>query len=166
MNCNHCGMPINKKSSAINRAEKIGAPMYCNKTCFGLSRRNKNPQSESEKKEAKRIYDANRRIQKAEEIRAKKRAYYAANHDREKERISRKKRMPLHVLYCQRPEYVEYKKQYDRERIAKMFFGEFADAALILQDVEKEIAAKATRYEVYLTNGTINKALMRRRSMK
>lgn len=165
MNCAQCGKPLNKSASAANRAEKTGAQLFCNKVCFGLSRRNKNPPTEAERKEAKRIYDANRRVEKAAELKAKKAAYYAANHDREKERQRRKKRMHLHVAYCQRPEYRERKKEYDRKRRADQLFGEFSESALLLQDMELEIADRATKYEIYLTNGTINKALMRRRAL-
>jgi len=124
-----------------------------------------NPPSDAERKEAKRIYDAKRRKDKAAEIKAAKAAWYAANHDREKEREYRRKNMHKHVEYCQRPEYKEWKKEYDKQYRARKKFGDFADAALLLRDIENEITKQATRYEIYLTNGTINKAQIRRRQL-
>lgn len=165
--CAHCGEVTLKAVGAVNRARDKGSGLYCDKTCFGLSRRLTNPPTEAERKEDKRLYDANRRAAKCEEILAKKRAYYYAN----KERINaeqaayRAKHMDRHVAYCQQPEYKEWKREYDRRYRAVRDFGEFSDAALLLLDIEQEISEKATRYEVYQANGTLNKAQTRRRSL-
>lgn len=163
--CAHCDNEVKQSISAINRAHKNGLPIFCNKTCFGLSRRLKNPPTLEQRKESKRIYDAKRRIEKIEEIREKKRIYYANNHDREKEREYRKNNMWKHVEYCRNPEYKKYKSKYDRRYRAIKYYGEYAESALILLDLENELDARATRYEIYSTNGTLNKALKRRREL-
>lgn len=118
-------------------------------------------------KKYKSEYDAKRRIEKGEIIKAHKRAFYAANHDRieAKNKIYRAKHMARHVAYCQRPEYKEWKSEYDRRLRATKQFGEFAESFLMLQDIEKEIDTRATRYEIYSSNGTLNKSLQRKRAL-
>ena len=71
--------------------------------------------------------------------------------------------MPKHVEYCRRPEYRASKREYDRKHRAQQDFGPFAEAALILGDLDAEIATRASRYEIYSANGTLNKALRRKR---
>jgi hypothetical protein len=163
--CHACGSAIEKAVSAINRA--AGGPMFCNKVCFGISRRLANPPTVAERKEAKRLYDEKRRAEKRDEINAKKLAHYYANREqiKVKQTAYRAKHMARHVAYCQRPEYKEWKSEYDRRHRAKKQFGEFAESALLLQDVEKQIDQLATRYEIYQANETLNKAQTRRRSL-
>lgn len=163
--CPQCGVEFEATTGALNRALTIGAPLYCGRECAGLARRLKNPPTAAERKEAKRIYDARRRIEKADEIRAKKREYFKRTYDPEKAAEERKEKMPRHIEYCRRPEYKAWKRDYDKRHLAKKKFGEFAEAALMLQDIEREIDQQATRYEIYRTNGTLNKAQTRRRSL-
>lgn len=165
MTCNHCKKPIFKPISAVNRAAREGRPLYCNRECAGLGRRLKKPPTAEERKEAKRLYDANRRLVLADRIKAEKRAYYQANRDPDRERAYRKTRMPYHVEYCRRPEYRAYKATYDRQYLARKQFGEFADAALILRDIEAEISSRMTRTEIYQVNGTLNKTQVRKRAL-
>lgn len=163
--CPQCGTEFEAKTGALNRAQKIGAPLYCGRECAGLARRLKNPPTEAERKDAKRLYDARRRVEKADEIREKKREYFKRTYDPEKAAKERKLKMPRHVEYCRRPEYKAWKSDYDKRYRTRKEFGEFAEAALMLQDIEREIDQQATRYEIYRANGTLNKALMRRRSL-
>lgn len=167
MHCHQCGAVLNRCASHVNRSVKQGRPMFCNKSCFGLSRRRANPPTEAERKAAKQAYDAIRRLAKHEEIIAKKRAHYIANRERilAEQTVYRKAHMHRHVAYCQRPEYREWKSAYDARYKAAKHFGEFAEAAMLLRDIEQEIEKRATRYEVYMTNGTINKAQTRRRAL-
>jgi len=122
-----------------------------------------NQPTEAERKEAKRLYDARRRVEKADEIRAMKREYFKRTYDPVKAAAERKAKMPQHVEYCRRPEYKVWKCDYDKRYLARKKFGEFAEAALLLQDIEREICEHSTRYEIYRTNGTLNKAQTRRR---
>ena len=151
----------------LNAAAKISAPLYCGKACAGLARRRKIPLTVEQRKEAKAEYDKDRRKRLSDEIKEHKRGYYIANHERilAQMTVARKKRMPKHVEYCRQPKYKVYKREYDRAFRAKKMFGPFADAFLVLQDIEQEVAARMTKYEIYATNGTLNKALVRRRNL-
>ncbi len=132
---------------------------------MGLAKRLVNPPSDAEKKAQKAAYDAEYRARNNARLKARKSAYYQRTHDPVREAEIRKRNMPRHVAYCQRPEYRVKKAVYDRQHLAHKAFGEFAEAALLLQNVEKEIASRATRYEIYQMNGTLNKAQTRRRAL-
>lgn len=165
--CKQCGAPVLQKAGAINRALKHGKPLYCDRVCAGLSRRHLVPLSEAERKEAKRMYDAKRRSDLGDDIRAQKRAFYhATKHDRkELYAAQRKARAHLHAEYIRRPEYRAWKANYDRAYCARKDFGEFAEAALLLRQIDSEIEGRASNYEIRLQNGTLNKALSRRRAL-
>lgn len=162
MNCQHCGEVITQSIGAINRAVRAGRPLYCNRVCASLGRRK--PTTLEEKKVAKQLYDIAYRARNHEHYKAKKRAYYQRTRDPEKERIRRKANMHKHVAYCRRPEYRQYKHEYDRQRQAKQF-GEFAESWLLLRNIEQQIEERMDRYQINLTNGTINKAQTRRRAL-
>ena len=166
--CPHCHNPFEAKTAHVNRAAKIGAPLYCGRVCAGLARRLKNPPTDEQRRAAKSAYDAKRRNgPKRSEILAKKLKHYYANHERIKAEHAeyRAAHMQRHVEYCRQPEYRAKKSEYDRRRRADMNFGDFAEAALLLADIDREIAEHASKYEIYLTNGTINKAQQRRRAL-
>jgi hypothetical protein len=163
--CKHCGAEVQQAQNQINRALREGRPLFCNRVCAGLSRRLVNPPTEAERKAAKAAYDARRREVLAERIKAEKRAHYQRTRDPIKEAAIRKARMHLHVEYCRRPEYKAWKAEYDQRHRARKQFGEFADAFLLLLDLDREIGERATNYEIRLANGTINKAQQRRRAL-
>lgn len=156
-----------KETGLINRASKIGAPLYCNRECAGAGRRVF--RTASERQAAKAEYDRQRRVERGEEIRRQKReAYHAslatdAESVRQRQRAYRQANMARHVEYCRRPEYREQKQVYDQRRRDQQCFGDFAEAAAVLRDLETEISRRATRYEIYSENGTLNKALQRKR---
>lgn len=158
--CAHCGKQSTTTSGAFNRAQKLGMRLFCGRICFGLGRR-KN-RTTADKKEAKRLYDQQYRSNNLDTIKAKKAAYFQATYDPQAAKVERRKRAHLHVEYCRRPEYRAYKKDYDRKRRAAEF-GEFADSYELLSLIESEIKSRATRYEIYQANGTLNKSLNRRR---
>jgi hypothetical protein len=166
--CDHCGAELHKQPSAINRAAAVGARLFCNRTCAGLARRS--GKSAEQKKAEKAAYDAKRRTELADQIKTQKREIYLRNREhylrQHTEYRNRPENVARHNAYCRRPEYVAEKREYDRRRRAVKQFGEeFAESFLLLQDIEKEIDSRATRYEIYLANGTINKAQSRRRAL-
>lgn len=163
--CAQCTKEFEADSGRINRAKKERAPLYCDRTCAGLARRLKNPPTLAERKAAKSTYDRAYRERNAAQRKRQKAAYYQRTRDPKKEAERRAKRMHLHVAYCQRPEYKAYKRDYDKRYRAKQEFGAFAEAALLLGELEQQLEQRATRYEIYRTNGTLNKALMRRRAL-
>lgn len=158
VHCHYCGVVVQQSQSSINRAVRQGKPIYCDRECAGMARR----VPLSEKKEAKRLYDAQRRTEKAAEISAKKRDYYQRTRDPEKERVRGQAGMARHVEYCRRPEYVASKAAYDLERRAKEY-GPYADAYLLLLDLEREIRSRATSYERRKARGYYTRAAQQRR---
>lgn len=156
--CAYCGSEVKQSQGSIRRAIREGRPLYCNRVCFGLARR----VPLNQKKESKRIYDALRRVDKAAEIRAKKKAYYQRTRDPTEEHKRRRANMGRHVEYCRQPEYRAYKSDYDRQHRAKQY-GEFAEAYLLLLDLEREIRSRATRYERLKARGYYTRAAQQRR---
>ena len=159
--CKHCSKRVRQSVGAVNRALKIGAPLYCDRKCAGLARRVYKPKAQ--KIAEKRLYDMEYRRKNRRLLKAKKRAYFQRTYDPAKAAAERKARMHLHVAYCRQPSYRRWKRRYDRKYRAQKMFGPFADSFLILQRLEKEIDSRMSRYEVYAANGTLNKALNRRR---
>lgn len=165
--CAHCGERSFKPVGAVNRAKARGAPLYCNRECAGLGRQ-KHKTAEQIKAE-KADYDRQRRAKLAERLRMEKAAYYRAKVAadpggvRAQERAYRQTRKAAHAEYCRRPEYRDWKSSYDRKYRAQKDFGPFAEAALVLRDLEGEITRRATRTEIYAENGTLNKTQRRKR---
>jgi hypothetical protein len=157
-NCGYCGAVVPQPQRAIRRAIREGKPLYCDRECAGLARR----VSVEQKKEAKRLYDAQRRVERAAELRAEKAAYYQRTRDPVKEREVRRKNMGRHVEYCRRPEYRAYKADYDQQYRANEY-GEFAEAYLLLLDLEREIRSRASSYERRKARGYYTRSAQQRR---
>jgi hypothetical protein len=159
--CAYCGKGALKENSAIARARRGGFTLYCDRTCAGKGRSFFLPPSQ--RKAEKATYDADYRRKNRTMLKAKKAARHKRTYDPEKAREERKANMPRHVEYCRRPAYRKYKAQYDRHRRAKQQFGEFWEAALILQEIEGEVLSRATRYELDMANDRLNKKKRRSR---
>lgn len=159
--CPECKCNTEKPNGQYNRAVRAGLPIYCGKKCAGIARR-KNKTRE-QRKEEKRIYDMAYRAKNKEMLKVKKSTYYKLNHNPEKEAEYRKANMARHIEYCRRPEYKEWKQQYDRRFRAKKLYGEFWESSLVLNDIETEILSRASRYELDLLQGRLNKSALRRR---
>lgn len=158
--CDYCGQPHGKTAGAVNRANKINAPIYCNRTCAGMARRK--DKTAEQRKEEKRLYDEKYRAI-SPTLKTRKAAYYQKTHDPIKEAAKRKERMPYHVKYCRDPKYRAWKKNYDQQYLARKKYGEFAEAAIVLRQVEQEVRQRISREEIYIINGTLNKKQTRRR---
>lgn len=159
--CPQCHGIVDMQPNYVNRAKKNGLRLFCGRKCSGLARRKHVPIAE--KKRRKKEYDVLYRAANLREIKRKKAAYYQRPRDPEREREVRAQRMHLHVEYCRRPEYRQYKHRYDLQYRAKKLFGPFAEAALILRDVELEIDRRMTWVERHQANGTLNKSTQRKR---
>ena len=164
--CQQCGAGFERLPAYVNRSISIGAPLYCGRRCTGIARQTPKP-TEAEAKAAKAEYDKQYRAQNPEKIKADKLAWYRANHADILARatVERPKKMPYHLEYCRQPAYRTKKSEYDLQLRARKQFGEFSEAFLLLRDVETEINQRASRYEIYSQNGTLNKALRRRRAL-
>lgn len=151
----------------MNQAKKLGKKLYCSRECAGIGRRKENPKSPNNPnwKQMKADYDREYRTKNTERLKAEKAARYKVTGpmNRGKERAYREKRMPAHVEYCRRPEYKAWKHKYDLKFRAKKLFGPFAEASLVLRDVEMEISKRMTWVEIRQANGTLNKSTQRKR---
>lgn len=162
--CPQCGNGFATKTGRANRADKIGAPLYCGRVCAGLARRLAVPKTPEQKKAEKAAYDKARRERLGEVLRDQKRSAYYANHSEMLSRHAayRVKRMPAHVEYCRQPEYKAKKHIYDLQRNSAEY-GEFAEAHRLLVDLEKEIRSQATAYERRVANGYYTRSAQKRR---
>lgn len=160
--CTACGTWRLKENGEITRARKAGLNLYCNRTCAGVGRR-KEPITEAEQKAAKRQYDIEYRAKNADRLKAEKAERFRRTYDPAKAAVERRARMPRHIEYCRQPEYRKWKADYDRKFRAQKQFGPFAEAFLVLQDLQTEVLSRASRYEIDLQNGKLNKATNRRR---
>lgn len=155
--CAQCRRTFQKSVGAYNRAQRIGAPLYCTRECAGLARQKDNPVTPRNPnwKAMKAAYDKKRRTEKADELKAKKKAAYAIYGPlhRDKEREKRKQNMPRHIEYCRKPEYKKKKQKYDREvRVAE--YGEYAESYELLEELVKEIKRQMPdRFERYSQAG-------------
>lgn len=159
--CSHCGAAFACSTGHINRAAKSGAPLFCSKACFGLSRRAK-PKDAVHTKAEKAAYDAVYRARNLERIKAGKAAHYQRTKDPEKARVIRQARMPKHVEYCRQPEYKAKKHEYDIKK-ACAELGEFAETWRLLLELEKEIRSQASAYERRVANGYYTRNAQKRR---
>ena len=159
--CPQCKQIKPRLISDVNRACRLDLPLYCGRICASLARRKYVP--EALKKLNKREYDVRYRAENLTRIKARKAAYFQRTYDPIQAAIDRKKRMPYHVEYCRQPKYKALKKIYDRKYRSKKIFADFNECYLLLLDIEKEIASRASKTEIRTANGTLNKAQERRR---
>lgn len=159
--CAYCSVRSEKSNSAVNRARRDGAPLYCNRACAGKARR-KNI-SKEERKERKRQYDMEYRRKNRAMLKVKKAAYFQRTYDPVAAAKHRQTRMPYHLEYCRRPEYRAWKKQYDREYRARKIYGDYWECFLLTQDIREEALTQMTDYEIRHAKGGIAKTQNRRR---
>ncbi len=82
---------------------------------------------------------------------------------RQREKRNRDMNKDRHAEYIRSPRYRKWKARYDRQYRAHKEFGPFAEAAILLNDLQAEILSRASRYEIDLASNTLNKKLQRRR---
>ena len=163
--CPSCNDEFHCDSSRIGRAKKINAPLFCSRKCAGLARRS--GLSSVEKKHVKREYDARRREELREQIRAQKREYYQKNRKTLLKQFAeyRKVHMGKHVEYCRTEKYKAYKAEYDK-RLRDSEYGEFAECARLLIELEKELRERSTAYQRRVEKGYyLRSAINRRRQL-
>lgn len=161
--CDNCGKEFERLATEVKYREKtqMCKHTYCSQECAGLARRSNKAQEDKRREKAE--YDARRRILKREEIRLKKAEYYQRTRDPVKEREYRKANVSRHVEYCRRPEYKQYKREYDRQYRSKEY-GEFSDCYLLLIDLQKETRARLDSTESLIQRDIHNKTLRRKRN--
>jgi hypothetical protein len=152
LTCGHCGKPLNKLTSEVNRAIKMGMRLYCNRTCSGKGRR----KSDADKKERTWWYDAFNRLAVADEIRIKKAAYFKRDYEAnpEKYRLARQSQRDNHRRHISTPTYKKWKQGYDQKYLAHKKYGEFSEAVLVLRQIEAEIDKCQSRQDRNCHNKT------------
>lgn len=126
---------------------------------------------DTEKKRRKAEYDRKRRAEHSDRIRGEKREYYQRTKSPKKGRALRAKRKAAghdHTEYCReymkRPGNREAKRKYDQERLARLRYGEFAEAAILAHQIKKEVCAiEPDKYKRAVARGYYNKAQGRKR---
>lgn len=160
--CNYCGKEFEKTAGHLNRARKLGVPVYCDKTHAGLGRRHNRTKEESKKLKAE--YDKRYRYYHRKGIKEKKAAAfkkdYAENPEKYKEQ--RRKKYPKHLEYLRTPEYKKWKKEYDLKYHAQKKYGKFWESGVALRKIENEL----DRHEANMSNQTYNKSQKRKRQWK
>lgn len=157
--CFYCGADVEKSAGHANRARKLGMYMFCDKKCFGLSRRSL--LSNVEKAEQKRLYDMEYRAKNSDTIKQRKDAYYKTPVGRAAQKRNRDNRKEKHKEYIRRPEYKEWKQQYDKVHRAKKLYGEFWESIIILNQIETVIEPERKKSKIQ--KGTFNKSQKRKR---
>lgn len=158
--CPYCRNESEIRTGNVNRAKKLGVPIYCNRTCAGLARRiNRTPE---EWKQIKAEYDKKRRAELKDILKAKQKAYNESPRGRAMQKRQREKRKELHAQYIKSDRYKEWKKEYDEKYHAKYNYGEFWEAAIALKNVEDEILPD--RKQARIQKGTYNKSTKRKRA--
>lgn len=151
--CPYCKKEFEKKAGYINRANKLGVPIYCNRACSSNARTT----TIEEKKAVKAAYDKQKLLKP--EIKAKRKAYNETPKGRDAQKRRRKTRMPKHIEYSRQPEYKKKKHEYDLLRQQKVTLGEFAECGMLLNKIYELIDNR----EVKQLNGLINKSQIRKR---
>jgi len=159
--CAHCGTLADRPAGHVNRARRLGLNVYCSKECSFVGRRSE--ETTTEKKAEKRLYDIDYRRKNRALLKAKKAAYHKRTYDPLSAAVHRKKRMPYHVEYCRRPEYREWKKQYDRRYRAEKEYGDLAECFLLVMDIRDECLSQMSDYEIRLSKDGVAKAQRRKR---
>jgi hypothetical protein len=159
--CATCGAKCEKSISHYNRAKKTGANLYCCRVCAGRGRRV--DRTDAQRKEEKRLYDMQYREKNHARIKQGKAEYFKRTYDPAAAAVARKARSADHAEYCRRPEYVAWKREYDKQYRAKKEYGEFWQCFLIVASIDKEVAERASKTEIAAANGALNKAQTRKR---
>ena len=160
--CAYCGANFSTRTAYVTRANQRGHNLYCGRECSGFGRRQPVRPTEEEKRAAKAEYDRQYRANNRKVLKAKKAEYFQRTYDPDAAREVRKLNMPRHVEYCRSPDYRKWKAEYDKAYLARKQYGPFADAAVILRELEQEVLSRASRYEIDLAAGRLNKAKMRK----
>lgn len=145
-----------------NRAMKLGLNVYCSRKHSGIGRR-RNATPEDLKRE-KYFYDAFLHLADPEKKKEAAKAYFKKDYAENPEKYKqwRRERKEKHNEYCRRPEYKAYKHKYDVERHHKSMYGEFWEASVLLNELEKHIDNR----EAKKSTGLICKSQKRKRQWR
>lgn len=157
--CATCGARLEKCASHVNRSRREHGPdakFFCNRVCFGASRRDPNPPTRAEKRAAKAAYDSNYRKVNARKLKTNKATWYRTTFDPQKGKLQREKRKlrlgpDHHTRYCRAyfaadPRRKRAKVRYD-ERRRDADYGDYAECHRLLVKLESAIRKAQPWYE-------------------
>lgn len=168
--CAYCGKKRKKYIGHVNRANSIGAPVYCNRTCAGLARRS--DKTIEEKKKEKAEYDREYRRKNFEYVKERVAAYFKKDYvaNPEKYRLQRKGQKQNHLRHISTPEYRKWKRDYDQKHLAKKDYGIFWECSILLKELEQWLlnnSPDGMHFQMGITNKTqIRKRLWQRTQKK
>ncbi|MEN8282583.1 hypothetical protein [Acinetobacter gerneri] len=161
--CSQCLTEFQRENSQTKRTLKhSNGIIFCSMKCSGLHRRS--GKTQEQKKHEKAEYDHKYRERNKAVLKVKKAEYFRKTYDPLKAKQQRKLTMPRHVEYCKSTKYKAYKQKYDMQYRAKKEYGEFWESALIINQLEKEIAERSDFTELAIQKGTLNKRQTRKRN--
>ncbi len=164
--CDQCGKEFCRRAGDYNRAKKRTSHIFCSQACFGLSRRKAVKVNDIPGHKA--AYDKARRERLGESLRQKKREYYnrvkTENPELVKKWLNAPHRKAYMAEYIKSDAYRKWKAGYDQKYLAKKQYGEFAEAALALRQIEDEVAIRIDNVEIATQNHTLNKSQQRKRN--
>ncbi len=164
--CCACGNDALRTSSEVNRAAKVGAPVYCNRTCAGLARRGE-VRTDAERKQIKSDYDRQRRTDLHDQLKAEKRAAYEAKKAADIEAVRAQQRKQREAQkasgyrdnYLKTDRYKKYKHEYDLRTRSEEWYGEYAEAHRLLVELERLIRQQCPdKYERLKARGYYERA--------
>lgn len=152
MRCPTCNNLLQKSTGEINRANKLGLKLYCNRTCAGIGRR----KSLEQKKERTWWYDAFNRLALADGIKQKKADYFKRDYatNPEKYAAERRRKKQWHAEYIRSARYRKWKADYDQQYLAQKKYGEHAESILIIWQIESLIDTRQARQDRNCHNKT------------
>lgn len=157
--CGYCGNGIEKQTGHYNRAIKLGLKVYCDRKCFGLGKRIE--KSSEQKKKEKAEYDKTYRAT-SPTLKKRKADFHKKTYNPQRQKEINRQRYPSHLEYLRQPKYRDYKKRYDQKYRTNKLYGEFAEAAIILAELERLLPSKQIKYD----NGVTIKKQSQKRKRK
>lgn len=152
--CAFCGADTQKSASEVNRAKRVDARLFCDKSCAGQARRSRKTREERRAEKAR--YDKQRREElRGSLLKEKREAYRAMVRNRsdelrrkQKEQRARQKASGYRNQYIRSERYKKYKHEYDTSKRSRKRYGEFAECHRLLLELEKEIRRRCPdKYE-------------------
>ncbi len=155
--CPQCDALFQRAAGTVRyrRKKDPDAVFFCSRDCGAVFFR-KPPVSPEEKRRLKAEYDRQRRTKLGDDLRASKRRAYYRDHSANLQRQRKRREDPAtkaRERACQdriqgTEEYRAHKREYDRWYRARKTYGdEWAECAILLIELRKEIRSRATWYE-------------------
>lgn len=168
--CTRCKKTAMRRTACVNRARRIGAPLFCSLECSHAARRTGKTMTKEQKREYDMVYRAKNRAL----LKAKKAAYHKRTYTYAKAKAKRNQRKRAgydHAKYCRAyyadPKRKAHKVEYDADRRSRLLHGDYwAECHRMYVELCKEIRRRQPNwYERAKSRGfEFNKAKNRRRA--